>query len=315
VTGIASGRRPRGYTPPVPITAPTSPTTASPPVAGKDLAAKTALVTGASSGIGLEACVVLARRGAEVLMVARDPSRGEAARAEIARRSGSDAVTLLLCDFASQAATRALADEVRRRVQRLDILVNNAGSVSPKRRLTEDGIEQTFAVNHLGYFLLTNLLLDLVVAGAPARIVNVSSIGHRQGTLDFDDLGFERGYSIMKAYSRSKLANILFTTELARRLEGTGVTVNALHPGAVATRIWSHAPVYARPFLAIGKLFMISPAEGGDRIVYLAASPEVANKTGGYYEKNRLVTPARLARDSALAARLWDISAQLVHLT
>ncbi|HEU5057262.1 MAG TPA: SDR family oxidoreductase [Kofleriaceae bacterium] len=281
----------------------------------RDLSGKTALVTGASSGIGLEACVVLARRGARVLMVARDQARGDAARADVARRSGSSSVELLMCDFASQAAIRALAEEVRSRTDRLDILVNNAGSVSPKRQLTEDGIEQTFAVNHLGYFLLTNLLLDLLIASAPARIVNVSSIGHRQGTLDFDDLGFERGYGIMKAYSRSKLANVLFTTELARRLDGKGVTVNALHPGAVATHIWSHAPGIARPFLAIAKLFMITPAEGGDRIVYLATSPEVEGKTGGYYEKNRLVTPARRARDPALASRLWSVSAQLVHLT
>ena len=280
-----------------------------------DLSGKTALVTGASSGIGLEASVKLAKRGAEVLMVARDPKRGEAARADVAKRSGSDAVSLLLCDFASQAATRALADEVKSKTARLDILINNAGSVSPKRQVTADGIEQTFAVNHLGYFLLTNLLLDLVIASAPARIVNVSSIGHRQGTLDFEDLGFERGNGIMKAYTRSKLANVLFTSELARRLEGKGVTVNALHPGAVATHIWSHAPAIARPLLAVAKLFMISPEEGGDRIVYLATSPEVEGKTGGYYEKNRLVTPARLARDATLASRLWTVSNELVHLT
>ncbi|HEY8141763.1 MAG TPA: SDR family oxidoreductase [Kofleriaceae bacterium] len=280
-----------------------------------DLSGKTALVTGASSGIGLEASVKLAKDGAQVLMVARDPKRGEAARADVAKRSGSDAVSLLLCDFASQAATRALADEVKSKAARLDILVNNAGSVSSKRQVTADGIEQTFAVNHLGYFLLTNLLLDLVVASAPARIVNVSSVGHRQGTLDFEDLGFERGYGIMKAYSRSKLANVLFTSELARRLEGKRVTVNALHPGAVATHIWSHAPAIARPLLAVAKLFMISPEEGGDRIVYLATSPEVEGKTGGYYEKNRLVTPARLARDATLASRLWIVSTDLVHLT
>jgi NAD(P)-dependent dehydrogenase (short-subunit alcohol dehydrogenase family) len=280
-----------------------------------DLSGKTALVTGASSGIGLEASVKLAKSGATVLMVARDPTRGEAARADIARRSGSDKVSLLLCDFASQAATRALADEVRRRTSCLEILVNNAGSVSPKRQLTEDGIEQTFAVNHLGYFLLTNLLLDLLVASAPARIVVVSSIGHRRGTLDFDDLGFERGYRVLRAYARSKLANVLFTSELARRLDGKPVTVNSLHPGAVATHIWSHAPAIARPVLAVAKLFMISPEQGGDRIVYLATSPEVEDRTGGYYEKDRLVTPSRLARDPALATRLWEVSASMVGLT
>jgi retinol dehydrogenase-14 len=275
-----------------------------------------ALVTGASSGIGLEASVKLAARGARVLMVARDPARGEAARAEVVRRSGSEKVELLLCDFSSQKATRALADQVRERVERLDILINNAGSVSPKRQLTEDGIEQTFAVNHLGYFLLTNLLLDLVVAAAPARIVNVSSIGHRQGTLDFDDLGFERGYQIMRAYGRSKLANVLYTRELAQRLEGTGVTANCLHPGAVATNIWSGAPWFARPVLEIGKrLSMVSPAKGGARITYLAASPEVEGKTGGYYEQDKLKEPAALAQDAAVGTRLVDVSRELVGLS
>jgi retinol dehydrogenase-14 len=280
-----------------------------------DLKGKTMVVTGASSGIGLEASVKLARRGAEVVMVARDEKRGQAALADVKARSGSDLVSLLLCDFASQAATRKLADDLRTRLKRLDVLINNAGSVSSKRQLTSEGLEQTFAVNHLGYFLLTNLLLDLIVASAPARIVNVSSIGHRQGKMDFDDLHFERGYGIMKAYSRSKLGNVLFTNELARRLAGKGVTVNSLHPGAVATHIWSHAPAIARPILAIAKLFMISSEEGADRIVYLAADPEVAGKTGGYYEKNRLVHPSRLAQDKGVGEKLWDVSAQMVGLT
>jgi len=280
-----------------------------------DLSGKIVLVTGASSGIGLEASATLARRGARVIMVARDRARGEAALAEVHKRSGSTGAELLLCDFGSQKDIRALADEVRARATKIDVLVNNAGSVSPKRQLTADGFEQTFAVNHLGYFLLTSLVLDLVVAAAPSRIVNVSSVGHRQGTLDFDDLHFERGYAIMKAYARSKLANVLFTRELARRLEGKQVTVNCLHPGAVATNIWSHAPAIARPVLAVAKLFMVKPSEGGDRIVYLAASRDVEGKTGGYYEKNRLVRPSRLAQDDAVGQKLWDTSARMVGLS
>jgi retinol dehydrogenase 14 len=279
------------------------------------LTGKTALVTGANSGIGLEACVKLARLGAEIVMVARDEKKGAAAVEEVKRRGESTAVSLLLCDFSSQAAIRALAAEYRGRHARLDILVNNAGSVNDKRQLTTDGIEQTFAVNHLGYFLLTNLLLDLLEKSAPARVVNVASVGHKQGDLDFDNLQYEKGgYGIMKAYGRSKLGNVLFTAELARRLAGKGVTVNCLHPGAVATSIWSHAPGYARPLLAIAKLFMITPEQGGDRIVHLAAGADVEGETGGYYVKDKRVAPSALGRDEALAKKLWEVSAKLVAL-
>jgi retinol dehydrogenase-14 len=281
-----------------------------------DLSGKTALITGASSGLGLEAAVAIAAVGAEVVIVARDRQRGEAALADIKRRAASDKVSLLLADFSSQASIRALADAYRAAHSRLDILVNNAGGVSQKRQLTGDGIEQTFAVNHLGYFLLTNLLLDLVIASAPARIVNVASVGHRRATLDLDDVGYAKGgYSIMGAYGRSKLGNVLFTRELARRLAGKNVTVTSLHPGAVATNIWSGAPSWAKPILALAKrLFMDTPAEGGARVVYLATSPEVEGKTGGYYEKNKEVEPSRLAQDDALAGRLWTESARMTGL-
>ena len=290
-----------------------------------DLTGRRVLVTGANSGIGLEACVQLAQMGADVTMVARDRAKAEAARADVetrARRAlGASASRqvrppdVLLCDMASQSSIRALADEVRRTHARLDILINNAGSVSPTRELTSDGIERTFAVNHLGYFLLTNLLLDLIVRSAPARIVNVSSVGHRAGTMNFDDLYFDtEPYFIMKAYGRSKLANVLFTRELARRLHGRGVTVNCLHPGAVSTNIWSHAMWWVRPLFAVAKLFMLTPQQGGERIVYLATSPEVEGKTGGYYEANRRVAPSPLAQDDDLAAQLWSVSATLVGL-
>jgi retinol dehydrogenase 14 len=279
------------------------------------LGGRTALVTGATSGLGFHVAMELARLGAEVVMTARDPGRGEAAAREVRSRSGSNAVSLLLCDFAAQADVRRLASEVHAACPRLHVLVNNAGSVSPARSVTRDGLEQTFAVNHLGYFLLTNLLLDLLVKSAPSRIVNVASVAHRHGTLDFDDLQYERGgYGIMKAYSRSKLANVLFTFELARRLDGRGVAVNCIHPGAVATGIWSHAPWFARPVLAVARRFMLKPEEAAAAVVRLAASAQVEGRTGGYYERYEAVRPSRLAQDEALARRLWDVSARLVHL-
>jgi NAD(P)-dependent dehydrogenase (short-subunit alcohol dehydrogenase family) len=282
---------------------------------GKTLAGRTALVTGASAGIGLEACVEMARMGAEVVMVARDPRRGEAALDDVRRRSGSDRVTLLLCDLASQESIRGLAAAYRAGHPRLHVLVNNAGSVSAERRETIDGIEQTFAVNHLAPFLLTRLLLDVIEASAPARIVNVASVGHYRGTLDFDDLGYKRGYWIMRAYARSKLANVIFTRDLARRLSGKQVTVNSLHPGAVATKIWSDAPKWAGPLLTVAKkMFMISPEEGAARILYLTTSPEVEGKTGGYYESNVERRPAKLALDDAIAKRLWEESERLTGL-
>jgi NAD(P)-dependent dehydrogenase (short-subunit alcohol dehydrogenase family) len=276
---------------------------------------KTALITGATSGIGLEASVQLAARGVRVVMVGRDPTKGARMLEEVKRRSGSINVALLLCDFSVQADIRRLAETYQAQEPRLDILVNNAGSVSDRRRVTVDGLEQTFAVNHLGYFLLTQLLVELLKKSAPARVVNVASIGHKRGDLDFDNLQYERGgYSTLKAYGRSKLANVLFTAELARRLAGKGVTVNCLHPGAVATAIWSRAPWYARPILAVAKKLMVTPEEGGARVVHLAASDEVAGRTGEYFEKNQPVTPAPLAQDVALAQKLWDVSARLVQL-
>ena len=280
-----------------------------------DVRGKTILVTGATSGIGLEACVALARRGARIVMVGRDPARTQAAQADVVARSGSQEVSHFLCDFSSQAAIRGFADSFRAGHDRLDVLVNNAGGVHKRRRLTDDGIEMTFAVNHLGYFLLTNLLLDLLVRSAPARVVTVASIGHRGGTLDFEDLGFERGYSIMRAYSRSKLANVLFAAELARRLDGTGVTSNSVHPGSVATRIWSGAPLWTKPFIAVFvRPSMISAERGADRIVQLAADPGLANVTGKYFEEGIESVPAPLARDTALARRLWDVSAGMTGL-
>src|SRR5262245_42792028 len=211
------------------------------------MTAKTVLVTGANSGLGLELSVEIARMGASVITVARSVEKGKAAARAVRDSAGVDNVSSMACDLSSMADVRRLAAKVLETAPRLDVLVNNAGSVNAEYQLTSEGFERTFAANYLGHFLLTNLLLPLLVSSSPARIVNVSSVGHRQGTLDFTNLQFEKGgYGVMKAYGRSKLAQILFTRELARRLEGTGVVVNSVHPGAVATGIWSHAPWFAR---------------------------------------------------------------------
>lgn len=285
-------------------------------MSANDLEGRIILVTGATSGIGLEASVKLASRGATLVLVGRAPKRTASAVDEVKRRGGSDRVSMLMCDFASQKSIRAMAANFREKHNRLHVLVNNAGTVNKQRQLTVDGIEHTFAVNHLGYFLLTNLLLDLLIESAPARVVNVASRGHYRGTMDLDDLGFEHGgYGIMKAYQRSKLGNVLFTNELARRLQGTGVTANSLHPGVVATNIWSGAPAFARPVLALMKRFtMVSPETGGDTIVQLAADPSLEGHTGEYWSEQKLKEPAPLARDEALAKALWARSEKLVGL-
>jgi retinol dehydrogenase-14 len=276
---------------------------------------QTIVITGASDGIGLEAASQLAKEGHHVVMVGRNPAKLTAAVKRIRHESRDVPVESFVCDFASLANVRDLAKQLLPAYPRIDVLVNNAGTVYDKRTLTGDGIESTFQVDHLSGFLLTELLLDRIVASAPARIVITSSVGHYSGTMDFDDLGFERRYQIMRAYSRAKLANVLHTRHLARRLEGTDVTANCLHPGAVATNIWSGAPWFARPVLEIGKkLFMVSPATGGERLAYLASSPEVEGRTGGYYEQNKLKEPSDLARDDAVGERLVEVSRELVGL-
>jgi NAD(P)-dependent dehydrogenase (short-subunit alcohol dehydrogenase family) len=277
------------------------------------IAGRTVLVTGATRGIGLEACVALARLGARMILVGRDPGRTGAAVRTVRERAGA-AATSYLCDFSLQVPIRALAAAVLRDHPRLDVLVNNAGAVFKRRSITADGIERTFATNHLGYFLLTTLLLDRLIASAPARIVTVASIGHRRGTIDFDDIGYERGYGIMRAYRRSKLANVLFASELARRLAGTGVTSNSVHPGAVDTHIWSGAPLWAKPYIALWlRRFFISAEAGGATLVQLAASPELSGVSGTYFEEQRAVEPAPAAQDAAIARRLWDVSSSLTR--
>jgi NAD(P)-dependent dehydrogenase (short-subunit alcohol dehydrogenase family) len=276
---------------------------------------KLIVITGASDGIGLEAASQLAAQGHHLVLVGRTPAKVDAAVRRLREESPASPVESHLCDNTSLADVRGLAHELLAAYPRIDVLVNNAGTVFDKRTVTRDGIEATFQVNHLGGFLLTELLLDRLVASAPARIVTTASIAHFSATMDFDDLGFERRYQILRAYGRSKLANVLHTRALARRLEGTGVTVNCLHPGAVSTNIWSGAPWFARPVLSVAKrMVMISPETGGARIAHLATSPEVEGLTGGYYEQDTLTEPAALARDEAVAARLEAVSRELVGL-
>jgi len=277
---------------------------------------KTYVVTGGSDGIGLECAsqVAAAEPECRIVLVGRDTRRTARAIGRIRSESPRCRVDALLCDFADQAAVRRLAEDVLATCDRIDVLVNNAGTVFARRTLTAEGVESTFAVNHLAGFLLAELLLDRIRESAPARIVFTSSAGHYSGTLDLDDLGFARGYSIMRAYSRSKLANVLTARALARRLDGTGVTVTSLHPGAIATNIWSGAPWFARPVLALMKRRMESPEVGGSRLAYLARSPEVEGQTGGYYERNQVREPSELARDDDLGERLYAVSAGLVGL-
>ncbi|MBF6521470.1 SDR family oxidoreductase [Nocardia farcinica] len=275
---------------------------------------KTILITGATSGIGSAAAEQLGARGEHLILVGRNPEKLAATEQRV-RAAGAGAVDTLRCDVGSQAAIRELAEQVRQRYDRLDVLANNAGGHFPDRALTEDGVETTFAVNYLGPFLLTELLLDLLFDSAPARVVFTSSVLHFGARLDLDDLPFEHGYTGEKAYSRSKLALILYTRELARRLDGTGVTVNAFHPGAVATGIWDTMPWYGKPLAAIAKrIFMISPEQGAEALTYLATDPEVADTTGCYFQRNRPKQPGRRATDDELGARLVEVSARLCGL-
>ncbi|HSB55933.1 MAG TPA: SDR family oxidoreductase, partial [Gemmatimonadales bacterium] len=256
----------------------------------------------------------LARMGATVLVTARDPGRGRDTAEEIRRDTGRE-VAVLPADLASQASVRELAAEVRRRTDRLHVLLNNAGAIYTTRQLSPDGHELTLALNHLGYFLLTNLLLDLLRSGAPSRVVNVASAAHRRGRIDWDDLQGERRYGGgWKAYSQSKLANILFTRELARRLQGSGVTANCLHPGVVATGFGHNNPTLFGTLVKLAAPLFISPARGADTAVWLATAPEVAGVSGEYFARRRPIPSTRAGQDPEAARRLWEVSERLTGL-
>lgn len=275
------------------------------------------MITGSNSGIGRATAMGLAKMGATVIMVCRDQNKGEAARDEIVRLSGAkkENVDLMLADLASVESVRGLANTFLQRYQKLHVLINNAGLILGKRSVTKDGLETTFEVNYLSHFLLTNLLLEVLKASAPSRIINVSSGAHTGGHMNFDDLQGEKAYGGMRAYSQSKLAQVLFTYELARKLRGTGVTVNCVHPGLVNSN-WGRSSAGALSVaLKFAGPFSISPEKGADTTIYLASSPEVADVTGKYFTKRKEVTSSKESYDEAESQRLWQVSLGLAKLS
>jgi len=278
---------------------------------------KICLVTGASSGIGKATALGLAKLGATVVMVCRDTARGDAALSKIKRKSGSRSVDLLLADLSSQEAIRRLASEYKSKYQQLHVLINNAGVYYTKRHVTVDGLEAMFAVNYLARFLLTHLLLDIIKQSVPARIINVAGAYHAKGKIDFDDLQGEKDFEGQRANHQSKLADVLFTYELARRLEGTGVTVNCLHPGMVATDLIDKDkdfPVFFKYLYKLSRPLMKSPAKGAETSIYLASSPEVEGITGQYFVNKKIAQSSPESHDPQLAQRLWEVSEKLANL-
>lgn len=275
---------------------------------------KTCIVTGASSGIGFETARGLARRGAKVTLLSRSAERCQAAAGRIRQETGNEAIDFIAADLSSQTEVRKAAEEYLRRQERLDVLVNNAGGFFWNRAETVDGLEMTFALNHLNYFLLTNLLLERLKASAPARIVCVSSDAHRGARLNFDDLQNKRKYAGFPAYAQSKLMNVLFTHELSRHLEGSGVTANALHPGFVASGFAKNNGLLFRLVMPLAQLGAISLEDGARTSIYLASSPEVEGVSGKYFTREKEVASDPASYDEQSARRLWDVSAELTHL-
>lgn len=273
---------------------------------------KVCVITGGTDGIGKAAAEALALAGAQLLIHGRDPAKGALAVAEIQARSQNPAIEFLPADFSSLAEVQRLAASIAERSPRIDVLVNNAGGMFSQRKVSQDGYEMTFAVNHLAPFLLTHLLRGALQG--EARIVTTSSGAHQRAVLDFDDLQSTRGYSAMRAYGASKLANILFTRALAKRLAGTSVTATCLHPGFVRTSFGRDIPPVGRSIFRLVSLFARSPQKGAETLVYLAASPQVQGASGGYYFDCRPKTPSAAAQDDAAAERLWTVSESLAGL-
>ena len=278
----------------------------------KQMTGKICMVTGANAGIGKATALSLANMGATVVMVCRNRERGEAARDQIKQMSGNNEVFLFLADLASQAAIRQLVTNFKAQHSALHVLINNAGNIPRTRTVTEDGFETQFAVSHLAYFLLTNLLLDVLIASAPSRIINVASMLHRFATLDFDDLQSEQSYQSSLVYNRTKLANVLFTYELARRLQGTKVTANCLHPGVTATKLLRDFLPWPLQYLT--KIIAFGPKKGARTSIYLATSPEVEGVSGKYFVGKKAVASSKASHDEAVAFKLWQTSLELTGL-
>jgi NAD(P)-dependent dehydrogenase (short-subunit alcohol dehydrogenase family) len=279
------------------------------------MAGKTVLITGATSGIGKATALGLATMGAHLAITGRDVGRIEAAGEEI-RAAGGGQVDLFIADLSSQSEVRRLVEEVLQTLSRIDVLINNVGGYWDTRHVTADGLERTFALNHLAPFLLTNLLLDKLKQSAPARVVTVSSNAHAMGRIDFNDLQGERSYSGARAYNQSKLANVVFSYELARRLLATSVTANALHPGLVSTSFGAEDPARVqRVFIPFLRPFMKSPARGATTSIHLASARELEQVSGQYFANGQPKKSSARSYDQAAAARLWQVSDDLVGLT
>ena len=280
-----------------------------------EMSGRICMITGTTSGIGKATALGLAKMGATVVMVSRDEARGRAARNDIKKITANESIDLIVADLSSQESIHNLSEDFRDKFQNLHVLINNAGLTAEHQTLSVDGIDKLFAVNYLAPFLLTNLLLDLLKASAPARVVNVSSGAHSFGRINFDDLQGKKR-SAMRAYGDTKLALQLFTNELARKLEGTGVTVNALHPGVVATNINSRdsSPFMLRLFWKILKPLMSSPEKGAQTSIYLASSPEVDGVSGKYFVKKKETKSSKESSDESISQRLWQVSAELTKV-
>jgi NAD(P)-dependent dehydrogenase (short-subunit alcohol dehydrogenase family) len=266
------------------------------------------VVTGGTSGIGQAAAETLASQGARIVLIARDQARAAETMAKL-RAAGPHAThSLHLADLSSMVQTRRVGEQIAAAEPRIDVLVNNAGAVFGSRKLTPEGLEMTFATDHMAYFILTEALLQRLKTTPGARIVSTSSSAHASGKLDFEDLQSEKTYSAFRAYATAKLCNVLFTRELARRLAGTGVTANCLHPGFVASRFGSQAGGWIQFISPVGKLFAVTPKQGADTIIYLATSPQVARMTGLYFHRRKPINTSRAAQDDAAATRLWAAS-------
>lgn len=271
---------------------------------------KTVVITGATSGIGEVAALELAGMGARIVAVARSKARGEATLAQLNEQAPAVKHRIVYGDLAELADMKRVAAEIAASEPRIDVLINNAGALFSQREVTKDGFERTFALDHLSYFVVTAGLRERLLATPGARIINTSSDAHMGARFDIDDLQTEK-YTGMQAYARAKLENILFTRELARRLKGTNVTANALHPGVVATRFGHESGGIVSSLLKVVQRFAISPEKGAETIVYLASSPTVAGVSGEYFYKSKPKTPARAAQDDRLAAALWEKSVAL----
>ena len=272
---------------------------------------KVVVITGATSGIGEIAAQRLAILGARMVLVARDAERGQKALSRLPNNGNGAAHSIHYGDLSRISEMKRIAARIAAAEPRIDVLINNAGALFGARKLTPDNLEETFATNHMAYFVLTLGLSDSLFAASPARVVSTASDAHKGYTLDFDDLQAAKGYSAIGAYGRSKLCNILFTRELARRWVDKGVTANCLHPGFVATRFGDGSGGFLSRVVRVAKTFAISPEEGAETIVYLASSPDVEGKSGGYYYKCKLATPSAAAQSGADAVRLWDASAKI----